>query len=211
MTRMTDYQTLCGKLSALMDGVPHRIANLANASALLYAELEDLNWAGFYFLEGGKLVLGPFQGKPACIEIEVGKGVCGTAVQEERTQLVPDVHLFPGHIACDSASNSEIVAKAQRLHGAQVHQGVVADALKATGQGEVPDVPVVPVRRFRPAEDQHVLPRGARSSMGKRPVGERRDRQAEERIRQHRVLIAGERPQDRDGRGLTAHGEPPVC
>ena len=109
MTRMTDYQTLCGKLSALMDGVPHRIANLANASALLYAELEDLNWAGFYFLEGGKLVLGPFQGKPACIEIEVGKGVCGTAVQEERSQLVPDVHLFPGHIACDSASNSEIV------------------------------------------------------------------------------------------------------
>ena len=109
MTRMTDYQTLCGKLRALMEGVPHRIANLANASALLYAELEDLNWAGFYFLEGGKLVLGPFQGKPACIEIEVGKGVCGTAVQEERTQLVPDVHLFPGHIACDSASNSEIV------------------------------------------------------------------------------------------------------
>ena len=109
MTRMTDYQTLCEKLSALMDGVPHRIANLANASALLYAELEDLNWAGFYFLEGGKLVLDPFQGKPACIEIEVGKGVCGTAVQEERSQLVPDVHLFPGHIACDSASNSEIV------------------------------------------------------------------------------------------------------
>ena len=106
---MTDYQTLCEKLSALMDGVPHRIANLANASALLYAELEDLNWAGFYFLEGGRLVLGPFQGKPACIEIEVGKGVCGTAVQEGRTQLVPDVHLFPGHIACDSASNSEIV------------------------------------------------------------------------------------------------------
>lgn len=106
---MTDYDILCEKLSALTDGVPHRIANLANASALLYAELEDLNWAGFYFLEDGKLVLGPFQGKPACIEIEVGKGVCGTAVQEGKTQLVPDVHLFPGHIACDSASNSEIV------------------------------------------------------------------------------------------------------
>ena len=106
---MTDYDSLCEKLSALTDGVPHRIANLANASALLYAELEDLNWAGFYFLEDGKLVLGPFQGKPACIEIEVGKGVCGTAVQEGKTQLVPDVHLFPGHIACDSASNSEIV------------------------------------------------------------------------------------------------------
>jgi len=106
---MTDYDILCEKLRALTDGVPHRIANLANASALLYAELEDLNWAGFYFLEGRKLVLGPFQGKPACIEIEVGKGVCGTAVQEGKTQLVPDVHLFPGHIACDSASNSEIV------------------------------------------------------------------------------------------------------
>jgi len=106
---MTDYDILCEKLRALTDGVPHRIANLSNASALLYAELEDLNWAGFYFLEGGKLVLGPFQGKPACIEIEVGRGVCGTAVQEGKTQLVPDVHLFPGHIACDSASNSEIV------------------------------------------------------------------------------------------------------
>lgn len=119
MTRMTDYQSLCEKLSALMEDVPHRIANLANASALLYAELEDLNWSGFYFLEGGKLVLGPFQGKPACIEIEVGKGVCGMAVQEERTQLVPDVHLFPGHIACDSASNSEIVVPL-RINGAVV-------------------------------------------------------------------------------------------
>jgi GAF domain-containing protein len=89
--------------------VPHRIANLANASALLFEELEDLNWAGFYLMEEGRLVLGPLQGKPACIEIPVGRGVCGTAVQEGRTQLVPDVHLFPGHIACDSASNSEIV------------------------------------------------------------------------------------------------------
>ena len=106
---MTDYDILCEKLRALTGGVPYRIANLSNASALLFAELEDLNWAGFYFLEGGKLVLGPFQGKPACIEIEVGRGVCGTAVQEGKTQLVPDVHLFPGHIACDSASNSEIV------------------------------------------------------------------------------------------------------
>lgn len=106
---MTDYEVLCARFRALTDGVPHRIANLANASALLYAELEDLNWAGFYLLEGDRLVLGPFQGKPACIEIPLGRGVCGTAAQEERTQLVPDVHLFPGHIACDSASNSEIV------------------------------------------------------------------------------------------------------
>ena len=106
---MTDYEKLCAELKALTDGVPHRIANLANASALIYNSLEDLNWAGFYFMEGCRLVLGPFQGKPACIEIEVGRGVCGTAVQEGKTQLVPDVHLFPGHIACDSASNSEIV------------------------------------------------------------------------------------------------------
>ena len=111
---MTDYDILCEKLSALTDGVPHRIANLANASALLYAELEDLNWAGFYFLEDGKLVLGPFQGKPACIEIEVGKGVCGTAVQEGRIIRVKDVHEFPGHIACDSASASEIVIPIRR-------------------------------------------------------------------------------------------------
>ena len=106
---MTDYEELCARLSALTEGVPHRIANLANASALLYDVLPELNWAGFYLMEGGLLVLGPFQGKPACIEIPVGKGVCGTAVQEGKTQLVPDVHRFPGHIACDGASNSEIV------------------------------------------------------------------------------------------------------
>ena len=106
---MTDYRMLCAQLEALTAGVPHRIANLANASALLYDVLDDLNWAGFYWMENGKLVLGPFQGKPACIEIAVGRGVCGTAVQENRTQLVEDVHRFPGHIACDSASNSEIV------------------------------------------------------------------------------------------------------
>ena len=106
---MTDYEALCMKLTALVDGVPHRIANLANASALIYESLEDLNWAGFYLLEGETLVLGPFQGRPACIEIPMGRGVCGTAAQTGQTQLVPDVHLFPGHIACDSASNSEIV------------------------------------------------------------------------------------------------------
>lgn len=106
---MTDYQTLNAQLSALVGGVPHRIANLANATALLYHTLDGLNWAGFYLLEGDTLVLGPFQGKPACIEIPVGRGVCGTAVAENKTQLVRDVHQFPGHIACDSASNSEIV------------------------------------------------------------------------------------------------------
>ena len=106
---MTDYQTLCAQLAALTDGIPYRIANLSNASALLWEYLENINWAGFYIMEDGKLVLGPFQGKTACIVIPVGKGVCGTAVAEDATQLVADVHQFPGHIACDSASNSEIV------------------------------------------------------------------------------------------------------
>lgn len=106
---MTDYQTLNSQLAALIHGVPHQTANLANAAALLYHTLDGLNWAGFYLLEEDTLVLGPFQGKPACIEIPVGRGVCGTAVAEGRTQLVRDVHQFPGHIACDSASNAEIV------------------------------------------------------------------------------------------------------
>lgn len=106
---MTDYITLNKELSALISGVPHKIANLANAASLLYNTLNDINWAGFYLMEDGLLVLGPFMGKPACIEIPVGRGVCGTAVAEDKTQLVYDVHLFPGHIACDSASNSEIV------------------------------------------------------------------------------------------------------
>lgn len=106
---MTDYKELNEQLRALICGVPHKTANLANASALIFNTLENLNWAGFYLMENGMLVLNAFQGKSACIEIEVGKGVCGTAVAEKRTQLVPNVHLFPGHIACDGASNSEIV------------------------------------------------------------------------------------------------------
>ena len=106
---MTDYQALCAQLRALTENIPHPISNLANAAALLWEHLENINWAGFYLLEGDTLVLGPFQGKTACIEIPVGKGVCGTAVAENATQLVADVHAFPGHIACDSASNSEIV------------------------------------------------------------------------------------------------------
>ena len=110
----TDYQMLNTQLAALIHGVPHRTANLANAAALLYHTLEGLNWAGFYLLEGNTLVLGPFRGKPACIEISVGRGVCGTAVAENRTQLVHDVHQFPDHIACDSASNSEIVVSIHR-------------------------------------------------------------------------------------------------
>ena len=106
---MTNYKELSAALLALIDGVPHKTANLANASALLYDVLDDINWAGFYLMEEGKLVLGPFQGKPARIEIPVGKGVCGTAVSRGETLIVKNVHEFPGHIACDGASNSEIV------------------------------------------------------------------------------------------------------
>ena len=106
---MTDYKELCEDVRAYTEGVPHLIANLANASALLWQRLSEINWAGFYLMENGILVLGPFQGKPACIEIEVGKGVCGTAIERNETVLVPDVHEFPGHIPCDGASRSEIV------------------------------------------------------------------------------------------------------
>ncbi len=103
------YELLCAQLSALVEGERDLIANLSNASALLMDALEGLNWAGFYLRKGEELVLGPFQGKPACIRIPLGRGVCGTAAQQDEIQLVPDVHAFPGHIACDSASNSEIV------------------------------------------------------------------------------------------------------
>ncbi len=106
---MTDYPFLNRQLKSLINDVPYPIANLANASALLWQTLLEINWAGFYLLEDNRLVLGPFQGKPACTVIPVGKGVCGTAVAKNATQLVADVHQFPGHIACDCLSNSEIV------------------------------------------------------------------------------------------------------
>lgn len=108
------YCLLRTQLQGLTDGVPYMFANLANASALLYQALTDINWAGFYLMQGGKLVLGPFQGKPACVEIQVGSGVCGTAVERDEIMLVENVHEFPGHIACDSASNSEIVIPIHR-------------------------------------------------------------------------------------------------
>ena len=104
-----DYSVLIAQLKALTENVPHRIANLANASALLWQHMENINWAGFYLLEGDTLILGPFQGKTACTLIPVGRGVCGAAAAAREIQLVPDVHQFPGHIACDCASNSEIV------------------------------------------------------------------------------------------------------
>ena len=109
MKQNVNYGLLCEQLRALTEGIPYEVANLANASALLWETLEGINWAGFYKMTGGQLVLGPFQGKTACIVIPVGRGVCGTAVAEDATQLVPDVHRFPGHIACDCASNAEIV------------------------------------------------------------------------------------------------------
>ncbi|HHY76793.1 MAG TPA: GAF domain-containing protein [Firmicutes bacterium] len=103
------YEILKKELEALVEGVKHPLPNLANASALLWLALKDINWVGFYLMHEGQLVLGPFQGKPACIYIPVGKGVCGTAVAQNRTVRVSNVHEFPGHIACDAASNSEIV------------------------------------------------------------------------------------------------------
>ena len=109
MNRDVNYNFVAQRLVALTDGIPYEIANLANASALLWQHMADINWVGFYKMTDGILVLGPFQGKPACVRIGVGKGVCGTAVSEDKVQLVYDVHDFPGHIACDSASNSEIV------------------------------------------------------------------------------------------------------
>ena len=110
MSKEDFYRSLTEQAQALVTDEPNLIANLANISALLYMSLDDINWAGFYLLESPQqLVLGPFQGKPACVRIEVGKGVCGTAVSQDKTQRISDVHEFPGHIACDAASNSEIV------------------------------------------------------------------------------------------------------
>jgi len=103
------YRELQGQLAALFAGERNGIANAANMSALLYAALPNLNWVGFYFLQGRELVLGPFQGRVACVRIALGRGVCGTAAERRETVIVPDVSAFPGHIACDAASRSEIV------------------------------------------------------------------------------------------------------
>ena len=109
-----DYAMLTAQLMSLAETDPYFVPLLSNASALLYDALPDVNWAGFYLVRGGELILGPFQGKVACVRIAKGKGVCGTAWKEDRTQLVPDVHAFPGHIACDAASRSEIVVPIRR-------------------------------------------------------------------------------------------------
>src|SRR5262245_14758606 len=104
------YRDLCQQLRSLLEGERDPVANAANTSALLFDLLPDVNWAGFYFLRGGnELIVGPFQGRPACVRIPVGRGVCGTAVERRQSILVEDVHAFPGHIACDAASRSELV------------------------------------------------------------------------------------------------------
>lgn len=104
-----NYALLAKQVDALLEGETNQVANLSNASALLNQFLDDTNWVGFYVMDEGELVLGPFQGLPACVRIAIGRGVCGTAVAERKTLRIEDVHAFPGHIACDAASNSEIV------------------------------------------------------------------------------------------------------
>ena len=111
---MTDYELIVRQMEALAEASTDPIPVMANASALLFYSMEDINWAGFYLVKDGVLILGPFQGKVACVRIEKGRGVCGTAWVEDKVQLVPDVHAFPGHIACDSASRSEIVVPIHR-------------------------------------------------------------------------------------------------
>ncbi len=107
--KQSDYHLMCKQIRSLAEISDHYMPALANASAILYEGMDDLNWAGFYLVEDDHLILGPFQGKFACVRIEKGKGVCGTALEKDEVQVVADVHQFPGHIACDSASNSEIV------------------------------------------------------------------------------------------------------
>lgn len=120
LDKNADYGRLAAELGALLSGERDLVANAANTAALIFDALPDLNWAGFYFLKGGELVVGPFQGKPACVRIALGSGVCGTAAARRETLVVPDVHAFPGHIACDAASQAEIVVpliSAEKLIG----------------------------------------------------------------------------------------------
>jgi L-methionine (R)-S-oxide reductase len=116
-TKAELYQELRSQLTSLLEGEPDAIANAANTAALLYHSMPDVNWVGFYLFKSNELVLGPFQGKPACVRIPLGKGVCGTAAERRQSIVVPDVNAFPGHIACDSASRSELVVPLVR-HGA---------------------------------------------------------------------------------------------
>jgi L-methionine (R)-S-oxide reductase len=130
------YKDLAASLGALVEGETDALANLANASALLSGALERINWCGFYLMRGGELVLGPFQGKPACVRIPLGKGVCGTAAARRETLVVPDVLAFPGHIACDAASRSEIVVPI--VAGAEL-RGVLDVDAPETGRFDAED------------------------------------------------------------------------
>ena len=114
MRSATDYTRLALQLEALFENETDLIANAANTAALIFHGLEDVSWVGFYFLKGRQLVLGPFQGRSACVRIPLGKGVCGSAAEQRKTLIVPDVHRFPGHIACDAAARSEIVVPLMR-------------------------------------------------------------------------------------------------
>jgi GAF domain-containing protein len=140
------YKELNTFLAGLISDEPDWLANAANASALLYQMLSDINWAGFYLLKSGELVLGPFQGKPACVHISLGKGVCGTAAETRKIQVVQDVEQFPGHIACDAASRSEIVVpvlKGGRLIGVLDIDSPVTgrfDSLDAEGLADFVDI-----------------------------------------------------------------------
>ena len=115
---MTDFKLMQEQVRDLLKEEPWYVSAMSNISAVIMSHMEDLNWAGFYLFREGRLVVGPFQGKPACIHIRPGKGVCGTCLEKDETIVVPDVHAFPGHIACDSASRSEIVVPVH--HGAKI-------------------------------------------------------------------------------------------
>ena len=141
---MTDFKLLNEQLKALAEIDAHYIPLLSNASAMLYEALDDVNWAGFYLMRGDRLVLGPFQGKVACVHIPLDRGVCGAAAREDKTLRVADVHAFPGHIACDSASNSEIVIP---IH----HGGAVAAGGRISAVLDI-DSPVL--NRFLPADQE---------------------------------------------------------
>lgn len=148
---MTDYDLLTRRLLSLCEAEPFYVPLFANAAALLWETLPELNWAGFYVLRGGALVLGPFQGRPACIRIPPGRGVCGTALAEDRVQRVADVHRFPGHIACDSASNAEIVLP--------VHSGGAVAAvldLDSPRPGRFTEADEAGLRAFAAALEAHV-------------------------------------------------------
>jgi len=136
-SKTEQYQTLAAQARALLSGESDRIANAANLSALVFHALPDLNWVGFYFFDGRELVVGPFQGHPACVRIAIGKGVCGTAAQTRQTQRIADVDAFPGHIPCDSASRSELVVplfKGERLVGVFDLDSPILDRFDAQDQ-----------------------------------------------------------------------------